>query len=465
MNANHPARAHAPMPPEWPHESPAREGNREIQGFTLLEISIVVAIIALVVTMAIPMGQSVLDGYRRVATNKKLDQIEQMLMAYRTAYNRLPCPTDPTLLPTNANYGVEAANPGSCTGGTPAAKNTNTSAQPVASNVVEGALPFKTLGLPESLSFDGWDRKFAYAVNDSVTAYNGMKNQTLSDQCGITVNDASGNNRTTGAIYALASFGSDGHGGYLKSGSRNNASVTNTDALHNCHCTSTTASTSYNYTDYGSGSAVITTTAYDSTYVQKDTTIDASDSVHPFDDIVRYKSRWQMMTPDDMYNKGGAVCTPGARIDGYTASYGPVYAGTAIAVGDINGDGIPDLLIAFSGVSTCTTAAVVFGTAAGFPNPLPLNSLNGTNGFLINTNTGYQEVGYSLAIGDINGDGYGDIVMTEGWFAQESIYVIFGHANPWSASIGAESQLNGTNGFKVVNPAWTSGQGQRTLTC
>ena len=252
---------------------PARHGRR---GFTLLEISIVIAIIAVIVAMAPPVLNSI-DSARRVQTRKKLDVIEDALMAYRIAWNRLPCPADPSLLTTNANYGVEAANPGSCIGGTPAAKFTNTTGTKTALEVVEGGVPFKALGLPAEFMYDGWGRKFAYAVNTTVTAVGAMVNQSLSENCGITVNDASGNPRTTGAIYALASFGQDGHGGFLMNGDRLDAGVTNTDELTNCHCSTTP----------------IAATGYNSTYVQKDDALDASDAVHPFDDLVRYKMRWQ----------------------------------------------------------------------------------------------------------------------------------------------------------------------------
>jgi prepilin-type N-terminal cleavage/methylation domain-containing protein len=377
---------------------PARHGRR---GFTLLEISIVIAIIAVIVAMAPPVLNSI-DAARRAQTRKKLDAVEDSLMAYRLAYNRLPCPADPSLLTTNANYGVEAANPGSCVNGTPAAKFTNTTGTKVALEVVEGGVPFKALGLPPEFMYDGWGRKFAYAVNTTVTAVGAMVNQTLSEQCGITVNDASGKARTTGAIYALASFGQDGHGGFLMNGDRLDAGVTNTDELTNCHCTTTP----------------ITATGYNSTYVQKDDALDASDAVHPFDDLVRYKMRWQMLSPDDPYNTGGPTCQPGFVINGYASTSG--YSDMSMAMGDVNGDGIPDLVLGFPHFNN---VFVVFGTTTGFPDPLPLSSLNGSNGYeLIGSYT--SQDGNSVAVGDVNGDGVADIVIAGG--GQGVVAVIFG---------------------------------------
>lgn len=369
----------------------------------MLELSIVLLVVGLVSAMGASMMQGTFESVHWGTTNMELNTIEDALMAYRTAYNRLPCPADPALLPTDANYGVEAANMGSCTGGTPAAPFADAT-----HSVVEGAVPFKTLGIPESFMYDGWNRKFAYAVNQNVTAANAMQSEMLSDQCGISVSDASGvaGNRTTGAIYALVSFGPDGHGGYLKNGSRMDAGVTNTDEQTNCHCDA-------------SGTA----TTYAASYVEKDTSLDASDASHPFQDLVRFKERWQMMTTDDTYITSGApVCSYGFRVDGMATNQN---LGESLAVGDVNGDGITDLIF---GQPNLQEAFVVFGTKTGFPNPLPLNStqLNGSNGFTI---TGSYPM--NLATGDVNGDGYTDIVLGEGG----SVVVIFGHTGTWPATV------------------------------
>ena len=397
-------------------------------GFTLLELSIVIVIIALVAGMglaAVTAGTGWIESTRRGSTNNKLNVIENALMAYRTTYGRLPCPADASLLATNANYGVEAANMGSCTGGTPAATFSDAT-----HGVVEGAVPFKRLNLPESFMYDGWDRKFAYAVSQPVTGTQAMVGQSLTEMCGISVTDAGGvaGNRTGGAVYALVSFGADGHGGYIKSGSRLNGGSTNADELTNCHCNSSAVGT-----------------AYAASYVEKDISLDASDAFHPFSDYVRFKERWQMMTYDDMYQSGAPVCSPGFRADGMVA--GNTYS--TVAVGDVNGDGIPDLVI-----GNFDAWYVVFGTRTGFPNPLPLNSLNGSNGFKI---WGYRHYGtnensLALSVGDINGDGYADILLPN--FSTSAgvraVFVLFGHANPWPATIdNISTALNGTNGVEL----------------
>src|SRR6201999_4225012 len=98
-----------------------------------------------------------------------------------------------------------------------------------------------------------------------------------------------------------------------------------TNEQYNCHCDVTAS-----------------TTAYAASYVQMDRTEDAASSKDLFDNLVRYKMRWQMMTYDDTYNQNPSpVCTQGLIINGFVAgqnSGGRTPA--AIAIGDVNGDGI-----------------------------------------------------------------------------------------------------------------------------
>ena len=315
-------------------------------GFTLIEMSIVLAIIAMITVSAISMGNSMIGSAQLASTRGKLDAIETALSAYRLAYNRLPCPNDPTLVEGSAGYGLETGAAGSCTdaGGATYTVPSGTHTAPVGTTVVEGTVPVKTLGLPDEFQFDGWGRKFSYAVWTPLTAKAtstsspaGFINYGISPSCGaITVENAGHGYRSTAAAYALVSYGPDGHGGYLKGGSRYNAGVTNVDEVANAH---------YNNSGVDTG--------YTATYVEKEYSTYAgdNDTSHPFGHLVRFKERWQMQDAYDTYQPGGAFCIPGFRIDGATASeqlakgdYGST--GHGIYTADINGDGIPDLIIA-----------------------------------------------------------------------------------------------------------------------
>jgi prepilin-type N-terminal cleavage/methylation domain-containing protein len=418
-------------------------GQQKKAGFSLLELSVVLTIIAVITAMGMSMGNGMIESARRAQTNNKLNVIEDVLMSYRTAYNRLPCPTDPTIGNTSANYGVEAANPGSCTGGSPAIAAAATDAT---NKVVEGAVPFQALGLPEEFMYDGWGRKFAYAVNYNATAANAMLGESLSDMCGISLTNAggaAGARSNKGTIYALVSYGPDGHGGYLRSGSRNNAGSTNTDEQTNCHC------------DVNANE-----TTYAANYVEKDPTLDPNSSTDQFGDYVRFSERWQMATTDDFYTTNGTgVCTPnyGIRIDGTVASQALRVLGSA----DLNGDGIPDLILSgFNSGSSTYEIYVIFGQSshAGFtPDPFLIpTSLNGTNGFTITGLTNSSALPYMVGTGDFNGDGIKDVVIAapnNGCDGGGGTFVLFGQSSGWPTSIAWSALKNTSNpkATKIIN--------------
>jgi len=298
----------------------ARRHTLSKTGFTLLELSIVLMVIAAIIAGTVSMGSSMIQSAQLVNTNNKLDAIETALMNYRLVYNRLPCPTDPTLTDVAGNattYGVETGTPGTCTAASiisytypTGATNTNYNAAGV--TVAEGAIPVRTLGLPDEFQFDGWGRKFAYAVaapmtsKATATAYPAFISYGAQANCGaIKVENAFHSNRSPVADYALLSYGPDGHGGYTKAGTRYNAGVNNADELTNCHCTN----------------AAVDTGNYAASYVQKDMSMDGSDAVNPFQHILRYKERWQMQNAYDGYHPQSYMpCTTGFIVQGSVAN-------------------------------------------------------------------------------------------------------------------------------------------------
>jgi len=443
-----------------PLSTPIREKPRRRQpvrrnaaqaGFSLVELSTVLVIIITIVYISVIGGVRMVESARRAQTVNKLDAIEQALMAFRVANNRLPCPADIALPSSDTNFGVESVNPGDCTDGGVATYDGNGNRPTVVvgvptanyksvaahtSKIVEGTVPVVALNLPSEYMYDGWKHHIAYAVNAAATGINAMQEEGAADVGKIVVNDAGGGQRSNSALYALISFGADGHGGFLSGGARYSSGSSDADTLTNCHCTNAAVAGTYN-----------------ALYVQKDLT-------QSFDDVVRFKERWQM--PDGTYPSApefaGALCTLGFAAQGAAGDS----AGTSVAVGDVNGDGIPDLIIgAPDGASGNGVVYVVFGTKNGFPNPLPLGNLNGSNGFsIVGANSG-DLTGASVAVGDINGDGVADIVIGAPGANSNGgdVYVVFGgvaekNGAPWPASVTLGTAfLNGggtaVNGFAL----------------
>jgi hypothetical protein len=79
-------------------------------------------------------------------------------------------------------------------------------------------------------------------------------------------------------------------------------------------------------------------------------------------------------------------------------AYGVDSGPTAVAVGDLNGDGIPDLVTANNGTGGATSSiSILFGNGDGTFKPAVTDQLNVHP--------------YAVAVGDVNGDGVNDLVL------------------------------------------------------
>ncbi|MFN7882819.1 MAG: hypothetical protein ACK5PF_07375, partial [bacterium] len=115
-----------------------------------------------------------------------------------------------------------------------------------------------------------------------------------------------------------------------------------------------------------------------------------------------------------------------------------------------------------NGVSTYANGAVMLEVASSIPTTSSLNSINllsiavGIGGFVLHGRDAGDQSGYSVAsAGDINGDGFEDLIVGASrgaaennakWLAGES-YVIFGKPSGWGGPIDLTAVAGGTGGF------------------
>jgi len=141
----------------------------------------------------------------------------------------------------------------------------------------------------------------------------------------------------------------------------------------------------------------------------------------------------------------------GFTINGINAGCGIGYS--ASGAGEVNGDGLADIIIGASGaLSGAGQSYVVFGSRSLFPAQFNLASLNGQNGFALNgINAGDYSGAFVSGAGDVNGDGLADIIIS-GHGALSGAgqsYVVFGSRGGFPATFNL-ANLNGANGF-VIN--------------
>ena len=153
------------------------------------------------------------------------------------------------------------------------------------------------------------------------------------------------------------------------------------------------------------------------------------------------------LDPSDLNGANGFV------INGIDA--GDAAGGSVSSAGDINGDGIDDILIAAWNAdpngNESGESYVVFGSSAPFAASFDLSTLNGSNGFVINGIDANDNSGNAASAGDVNGDGFDDIIVggagadPNGNSSGES-YIIFGRNSGFAASFELSS-LDGSVGF------------------
>jgi prepilin-type N-terminal cleavage/methylation domain-containing protein len=144
---------------------------KEWQGFSLIEMAMVLAIVGLLLAGFLPTLNSQIEQQKTTETRKKLEEIQQALIGFAVTNGRLPCPA------TSSSNGQESPiGGGNCT------------------NFNDGFVPAATLGIDsvneQKLPLDAWSNPIRYAVsswsksspsvNHVYTSNNGMASVGIS---------------------------------------------------------------------------------------------------------------------------------------------------------------------------------------------------------------------------------------------------------------------------------------------
>lgn len=181
-----------------------RPRRSPLAGFSLIEISVVMAILSVVAVMGLQGVATFMGRTAYKTTSERLDVIQTALMKYRKVYGYLPCPANPSDTLASPSYGKETRSSGTCT-------------QPeLVTGVRFGDVPVRDLNLPLSYIKDGYGQKFRYIVTTGLTTATGfvansaaikIRTGKLQQPCSTVCQEL-----TTRAAFVIFSHGSDMRG-------------------------------------------------------------------------------------------------------------------------------------------------------------------------------------------------------------------------------------------------------------
>lgn len=145
--------------------TPLSAGSATEQGFTLVEMAMVLAIVTLLLAGLVPTISGQIEQRRSAETRNQLNEIQQALIGFAIIKGRLPCPASST-----SNGLEDPAGGGTCT------------------HFNDGFVPGATLGLnplnAQGLVLDAWDNPIRYVVtswsSSTYTTADGMARAGLS---------------------------------------------------------------------------------------------------------------------------------------------------------------------------------------------------------------------------------------------------------------------------------------------
>ncbi len=258
---------------------------RSFRGFSLVELSVVVLIIGILLTMGIGAMNATQENQASSTTAQRQALVKEALTGYIRRTNRLPCPdTDFT-----APDGIENRT-------TPNDPTTACSAR-------FGIVPYVTLGLARDAVRDGWGNFFSYHVSNNANApgpggdWSDNRDWTTSANVRpgntgtITLNDRNGATVTaiaTNVVAVVVSHGRNGFGAYSVGGTRNTLPAAGTDELDNTNGTA------------------------DTTYFRREATASDAATGGAFDDQVMFLSASDLFDP--LY-RDGSLKAPAAAVN------------------------------------------------------------------------------------------------------------------------------------------------------
>ena len=174
------------------------------QGFTLVELAVVLVIVGILLSSVLGTLGSRLENSRKTETKKELAEIKLALIGYSYVYGRLPCPDCSAV--SGSCLGTDVGDGISDHDGTTCDESEKT-----------GFLPWSTLGVGKG---DSWSTRYGYAVQNEYTnlAIPFSLNSTASaniQEPNFVADSTGGTSQAlaTNVVAVIFSHGKNGYGG------------------------------------------------------------------------------------------------------------------------------------------------------------------------------------------------------------------------------------------------------------
>ncbi len=200
------------------------------KGFTLVEVAIVIVIIGILLASASALLLVYLENIETRTTRQKLDTIDESLELFLRLNGRYPCPAPLDAAPDTVGFGFEIADgpdgignddtcedvSGDSNGTFEVAGEILPGATINPNNVRIGAVPTRTLNLPDDFIADAWGNRFTYAVTERLASANTYDRNDgaveLVDTNGTRVYNQAGDPDLGLGHYVVVSHGKNGRG-------------------------------------------------------------------------------------------------------------------------------------------------------------------------------------------------------------------------------------------------------------
>jgi prepilin-type N-terminal cleavage/methylation domain-containing protein len=207
------------------------------KAFSLIELSIVVLIISILIAGSLTASVSVINNAKVKVTRDRMAEIYKALGNYLLINGSLPCPASIiSIKASDSTYGTSIGTAGTCSG-------TGVYNSSVATNLVYGMVPVRSLGLGNDLAEDGFQDKIAYIVDKNFTGTTFGTTATATSN--MTINEIPGSatqTLTNDAIFALVSYGANQSGAFgINSASKNTRSTDSSEMQNDLDSTSAPA--------------------------------------------------------------------------------------------------------------------------------------------------------------------------------------------------------------------------------